>query len=47
MLAEKFVLVLETLITHLADLGTARYADGGPKVVSKARFIPIKLPGIG
>ncbi len=44
MLAEKFFLTLETLISHLADPGTARYPDGAPKVVSRARFVPIKLP---
>lgn len=45
MLAEKFVLILETLISHLTDPGAARYPDGGPKVVSRARFVPIKPPG--
>jgi hypothetical protein len=44
MLAEKFFLVLETLITHITN--TARYPDGGPKVVSGARHVPIKLPEI-
>jgi hypothetical protein len=44
MLAEKFVLILETLIRHIAD--TAQYPDGGPKVVSQARHVPIKLPEI-
>jgi len=42
MLAEKFFLVLETLIHHVAD--AARYPDGSPKVQSAARFVPIKLP---
>jgi hypothetical protein len=45
MLAEKFLLILETLISHLADPQPARHPDGAPKVVSKARFVPIKLPG--
>jgi hypothetical protein len=44
MLAEKFLLILETLISHLADPEAARHPDGGPKVVSRARFVPIKLP---
>ena len=42
MLAEKFVLVLETLVSHITD--TAQYPDGGPKIVSRARHVPIKLP---
>ena len=40
MLAEKFFLFLETIISHLTD--TARYPDGGPKVVSRARHVPIQ-----
>jgi hypothetical protein len=44
MLAEKFFLILETVISHFTDTGTATHPDGGPKVVSRARFIPIKLP---
>jgi hypothetical protein len=40
MLAEKFFLFLETIISHLTD--TARYADGAPKVVSRARHVPIQ-----
>jgi hypothetical protein len=46
MLAEKFFLTLETLINHVADTRTATYPDGGPKVASRARFVPIKLPKI-
>jgi hypothetical protein len=42
MLVEKFFLILETLISHITD--TARYPDGGPKVLSRARRVPIKLP---
>jgi hypothetical protein len=45
MLAEKFFLILETLIGHPTDWGLARYPDGAPKVMSRARYIPIKLPG--
>jgi hypothetical protein len=45
MLAEKFFLFLETLIGHLTD--SAQYPDGGPKVVSRARLVPIKLPKTG
>lgn len=41
MLAEKFFLILETLISHPSDFRTATHADGGPVVMSKARFIPI------
>jgi len=42
MLAEKFFLILETAISHLADPQTATYPDGSPKVTSRARFVPIK-----
>jgi hypothetical protein len=45
MLAEKFFLVLETLISHVTD--AASHPDGGPKVVSRARHVPIKLQEIG
>jgi hypothetical protein len=45
MLAEKFLLILETLISHITDPEAATHPDGGPRVVSKAKFIPIKLPG--
>jgi hypothetical protein len=44
MLAEKFFLTLETLISHLAR--TAVHPDGCPNVMSRARFVPIKLPKI-
>ena len=37
MLAEKFFLVLETLISRT-------YPDGSPIVVSTSRHVPIKLP---
>jgi len=37
MLAEKFFLVLETLISRTNP-------DGGPRVESTSRQIPIKLP---
>jgi hypothetical protein len=40
MLAEKFFLFLETIISHLTD--TTRYPDGGPKVASRARHVPIQ-----
>jgi hypothetical protein len=40
MVAEKFFLFLETIISHLTD--TARYPDGAPKVVSRARHVPIQ-----
>ena len=45
MLAEKFFLILETLISHLATPEAATHPDGAPKVISKARFVPIKLHG--
>jgi len=37
MLAEKFFLALETVISHT-------YSDGSTRVVSTSRHIPIKLP---
>jgi hypothetical protein len=37
MLAEKFFLVLETIISRA-------YADGSPIVVSASRHVPINLP---
>ena len=43
MLAEKFFLILETLISH-NGAETATYGDGAPKVVTRTRFIPVKLP---
>jgi len=43
MLAEKFFLYLETLISRTAAR-TATYPDGGPKVISHAQFVPMKLP---
>jgi hypothetical protein len=46
MLAEKFFLVLETLISHTTDSGPVRYPDGGPNVISRERFVPIKLSEI-
>jgi hypothetical protein len=38
MLAEKFILLLETLKSHV-------HTDGSPRVVSTSPHIPIKLPG--
>ena len=46
MLAEKFFLMLETLMSHTNDSESARYPDGGPKVVSRRRHVPIKLPEV-
>ena len=37
MLAEKFILLLETVISRT-------YPDGSPRVVSTSRHVPIKLP---
>jgi hypothetical protein len=38
MLAEKFFLVLETLISGRI------YSDGSPRVVSTSPHVPVKLP---
>jgi hypothetical protein len=43
MLAEKFLLVLETLISRTIARTTS-YPDGAPKVISQSPFVPIKLP---
>ena len=43
MLAEKFFLMLETLISRAAAK-TTTYADGAPKVISNSQFVPIKSP---
>ncbi|WP_275198494.1 hypothetical protein [Bradyrhizobium sp. CSA207] len=40
MLAEKFFLVLESLIRS-----DRTYPDGSPRVISTAAHIPVKLPG--
>jgi hypothetical protein len=37
MLAEKFILLLETLRSHT-------FPDGGPRVVSASPHVPMKLP---
>ncbi|QHO71570.1 hypothetical protein ACH79_01955 [Bradyrhizobium sp. CCBAU 051011] len=37
MLAEKFILILETIKSHSNP-------DGSPRVVSTSRHIPVKLP---
>ncbi|WP_315833351.1 hypothetical protein [Bradyrhizobium prioriisuperbiae] len=44
MLAEKFFLLLETIRSHMSDK-SATYPDGGPRVVSTAPHVPIKLSG--
>jgi hypothetical protein len=41
MLAEKFILLLESLIRAQKLIR----ADGAPKVVSASTHVPIKLPG--
>jgi hypothetical protein len=38
MLAEKFILLLETLRSYT-------FPDGGPRVVSASPHVPMKLPG--
>lgn len=45
MLAEKFFLTLETIISHTADSASAKYPDGSPKVVC-GQHVPIKLPEV-
>ena len=37
MLAEKFILVLETIKSH-------SHPDGSPRVISTSRHVPVKLP---
>ena len=39
MLAEKFFLVLESLIR-----GSRTYPDGAPRVISTSAHVPVKLP---
>jgi hypothetical protein len=43
MLAEKYMLVLETILS-LAERGPA-YADGSARVISTSPHIPVRLPG--
>jgi hypothetical protein len=43
MLAEKFFLVLETLIKGRSD-SVPTYSDGAPRVVSSSAHVPIVLP---
>jgi hypothetical protein len=43
MLAEKFFLVLETLIKG-QDRKVQTYSDGAPRVVSTSPHVPIALP---
>ena len=45
MLAEKYILLLETLRRNLPDRSPG-YADGSPRVVSSSPHIPVKLPGV-
>lgn len=40
MLAEKFFLVLESLIR-----GDRTYPDGSPRIISTSAHTPVKLPG--
>ena len=42
MLAEKFFLMLETLISR-GPKQPATYPDGAPKVKSLSQFVPVKL----
>ena len=43
MLAEKFILLLETLWSGLPDRSQT-YTDGGPRVISTSPHIPVRLP---
>ena len=43
MLAEKFILLLETLRSGLPDRSRT-YADGGPRVICTSPHIPVRLP---
>ena len=43
MLAEKFFLMLETLISR-GPKEPAIYPDGAPKVKSQSPLVPVKLP---
>jgi hypothetical protein len=43
MLAEKFFLMLETLISR-GPKQPATYPDGAPRVISQSQFVPVKLP---
>ncbi len=40
MLAEKFLLILETLLKS----NNQSYADGAPRVISSSPHVPVKLP---
>jgi len=40
MLAEKFFLMLETLIKTQGEA----YSDGSPKVISTSAHVPVRLP---
>jgi hypothetical protein len=40
MLAEKFLLILETLLKP----NNQSYADGAPRVISSSPHVPVKLP---
>ncbi len=43
MLAEKFILLLETLRKHLPE-PSETYIDGAPKIVSRSPHVPAKFP---
>lgn len=42
MLAEKFFLTLESIISHSSD--SAEYPDGAPKVETTEQHVPVALP---
>ncbi len=43
MLAEKFFLMLETLISR-GPKPPASCPDGAPRVISQSKFVPVRLP---
>jgi hypothetical protein len=45
MIAEKFFLVLEALISHMTD--SEQYPDGGPRVITRTEHVPISLHECG
>jgi hypothetical protein len=44
MLAEKYILLLETLRSHAER--TPAYADGAPKVISTSPHVAVRLPAV-
>jgi hypothetical protein len=42
MLAEKFLMVLETLLK--SQIRSTTYSDGAPRVMSSSQHVPVQLP---